>query len=97
MLTRIFVKSPEFVMSAHQAFEVSLPLLAETTFHGNGTTYSALIGLGAAACLGAAIVGGWPGAGLRQNTPNRPEHPQPRGVAGDTRCRPPLAQMQEEL
>jgi len=92
-------------MSAHQAFEVSLPLLAETTFHGNGTTYSALIGLspryalglGAAACLGAAIVGGWPGAGLRQNTPNRPEHPQPRGVAGDTRCRPPLAQMQEEL
>jgi len=27
------------------------------------------LGLGAAACLGAAIVGGWPGDGLRQNTP----------------------------
>jgi MFS family permease len=45
----------------------------------------------AAACLAAAIIGGWPGGGLRQNTP------QPRGVAGQTRCRPPLAQMQEEL
>jgi MFS family permease len=34
-------------------FEVSLPLLAETTFHGNGTTYSWLIGaLGAGAVVG---------------------------------------------
>jgi MFS family permease len=34
-------------------FEVSLPLLAETTFHGTGTTYSALIGaLGAGAVVG---------------------------------------------
>jgi len=34
-------------------FEVSLPLLAETTFHGTGTTYSALIG-----ALGAGAVAG---------------------------------------
>jgi MFS family permease len=34
-------------------FEVSLPLLAETTFHGTGTTYSWLIGaLGAGAVVG---------------------------------------------
>jgi MFS family permease len=34
-------------------FEVSLPLLAETTFHGSSTTYSALIGaLGAGAVVG---------------------------------------------
>ena len=34
-------------------FEVSLPLLAETTFHGNGTTYSWLLGgLGAGAVVG---------------------------------------------
>ena len=34
-------------------FEVSLPLLAETTFHGTGTTYSWLIGaLGAGAIAG---------------------------------------------
>jgi MFS family permease len=31
------------------------------------------LGLGAAACLGAAVIGGWPGAGRRQNTP------QPKG------------------
>jgi MFS family permease len=35
------------------------------------------LGLGAAACLAAAIVGGWPGGGRHQNT----------------RCRPPLAQL----
>jgi MFS family permease len=35
------------------------------------------LGLGAAACLAAAILGGWPGGGLRQNS----------------RCRPPLAQI----
>jgi MFS family permease len=34
-------------------FEVSLPLLAETTFHGTGSTYSALIG-----ALGAGAVAG---------------------------------------
>ena len=34
-------------------FEVSLPLLAETTFHGTSTTYSALIG-----ALGAGAVAG---------------------------------------
>ena len=34
-------------------FEVSLPLLAETTFHGTGATYSALIG-----ALGAGAVAG---------------------------------------
>ncbi len=34
-------------------FEVSLPLLAETTFHGTATTYSALIG-----ALGAGAVAG---------------------------------------
>jgi MFS family permease len=34
-------------------FEVSLPLLAETTFHGTGTTYSALIG-----ALGPGAVAG---------------------------------------
>jgi MFS family permease len=34
-------------------FEVSLPLLAETTFHGNGTTYSWLLGgLGTGAVVG---------------------------------------------
>jgi len=38
------------------------------------------LGLGAAACLGAAVIGGWPGRGLRQNTR--------RGL--------PLAQIQEE-
>lgn len=27
------------------------------------------LGLGAVACLAAAIIGGWPGRGLRQNTP----------------------------
>jgi MFS family permease len=27
------------------------------------------LGLGAAACIAAAIVGGWPGGGRRQNTP----------------------------
>jgi len=42
-------------------FEVSLPLLARTTFHGNATTYSWLIGsLGA----GAVIL---PGASIGQN------------------------------
>jgi len=35
------------------------------------------LGLGAAACLAAAIVGAWPGGGRHQNT----------------RCRPPLAQL----
>jgi hypothetical protein len=35
------------------------------------------LGLGAAACLAAAIIGGWPGGGHRQNT----------------RYRSPLAQM----
>jgi MFS family permease len=38
-------------------FEVSLPLLAETTFHGTSTTYSALIGaLGAGAVAGGLYV-----------------------------------------
>jgi hypothetical protein len=50
-------------------FEVSLPLLAETTFRGTATTLGALagvaspryaLGLGAAACLAAAVIGGWP-------------------------------------
>jgi hypothetical protein len=27
------------------------------------------LGLGAVACLAAALIGGWPGAGVRQNTP----------------------------
>jgi MFS family permease len=31
------------------------------------------LGLGAAACLGAVIIGGWPGGGPRQDTPNREE------------------------
>ena len=34
----------------------------------------------ASACLAAAIIGGWPGRGLRQNV----------------RSRPPMAQIQEE-
>ena len=38
------------------------------------------LGLGAAACLAAAIIGGWPGGGLRQHT----------------WYRPPLVQIQEE-
>jgi MFS family permease len=38
------------------------------------------LGLGAAACFAAAIIGGWPGGGRRQKT----------------RCRPRLAPMQEE-
>jgi MFS family permease len=48
-------------------FEVSLPLLAETTFHGTSTTYSALIGaLGAGAVAGGLYaadrpVREWPG------------------------------------
>jgi hypothetical protein len=29
----------------------------------------------ASACLAAAIIGGWPGGGLGQNTPNREEQP----------------------
>jgi MFS family permease len=31
------------------------------------------LGLGAAACLAAAVVGGWPGASLRQHTPPLPQ------------------------
>jgi hypothetical protein len=48
-------------------FEVSLPLLAETTFHGTSTTCSALIGaLGAGAVAGGLYaadrpVREWPG------------------------------------
>jgi MFS family permease len=38
------------------------------------------LGLGAVACVAAAIIGGWPGRGLRQNV----------------RSRPPMAQIQEE-
>jgi hypothetical protein len=36
-------------------------------------THSGTIGLGAAACLAAALVGGWPGGSLRQNTPPLPQ------------------------
>ena len=31
------------------------------------------LGLGAAACLAAAVVGGWPGGALRQHTPPLPQ------------------------
>jgi MFS family permease len=31
------------------------------------------LGLGAAACLAAVVIGGWPGGGLRRSTPNREE------------------------
>ena len=34
------------------------------------------LGLGAAACLAAAIIGGWPGGGFRQNTRGRPPFAQ---------------------
>jgi MFS family permease len=42
------------------------------------------LGLGAAACLAAVIIGGWPGGGLSQNTPTERS-------SAETRCRPPLA------
>jgi MFS family permease len=46
-------------------FEVSLPLLAETTFHGTGTTYSALIGaLGAGAVAGGLYAARSAGTGV---------------------------------
>jgi MFS family permease len=31
------------------------------------------LGLGAAACLAAVVIGAWPGKGLRRSTPNREE------------------------
>jgi MFS family permease len=46
-------------------FEVSLPLLAETTFHGTSTTYSWLIGaLGAGAVAGGLYAARWARTGV---------------------------------
>ena len=46
-------------------FEVSLPLLAETTFHGESTTYSWLIGaLGAGAVAGGLYAARWARTGV---------------------------------
>jgi MFS family permease len=78
-------------------FEVSLPLLAEKTFHGNATTYSLLLGsLGAGAVAGGLYAAQAARTGVatltRISVALRPDHGPARGHANrlvrDDRLRP---------